>query len=206
MSTRSLSVEYADTGAPALVTAWDSVRAWFVGIPLTGVVALGAALTARGSQRQAALVAAGLVAATVLGTAVAGVVGARVKYDRYPATPDCTDQFDGGPAMPVTRASQQAFEELDHPAPFSGGGSSGIDGCSSELMVRDGEDPTRHYRAALAAQGWTVVTDNDALLRAEKHGQAFDLTVDDVGMWTVWIGPEGLQQRSLEDGQVGPRE
>ena len=198
------TVEYGDTSAPALEAAWHTVRDWAFGVGLTAAVALGAALSAR-RLRWVTVVALGVVAGTVLGLAVAGVVGTAAKYARYPDVPNCTDEFDGGPAMPVTRAAQRGFEAIEHPAPFSGGGSSGVDGCSSELMLRDGQDAGPHYRTALPADGWTIVTDTDEVLRAEKAGQAFELTLDDVGSSTVWIGPEGLGRRVLEDGQVGPR-
>jgi hypothetical protein len=198
------ATEYGDTGAPALEVAWRTVQSWSIGVGLTAAVAVGAALSARGS-RPVALAAAAVVAGTALGLAAGGVLGTEAKYARYPTVPNCTDEFDGGPAMPVTRAAQRELEGLHHPAPFSGGGSSGVDGCSSELMMRDGEDPGPHYRTALPDAGWTVVTDTDEVLVAEKADQAFELALDDVGSWTVWVGPKGRSAPDLEEGQAGPR-
>ena len=86
-------------------------------------------------------------------------VGVEQKLGRYPASPHCTAEFTTGPAVPVVRAAQAAFEELDHPGPFGGGGSSGVDGCSSEVMVADGVDPRPAYRRTLAAHGWAIESD-----------------------------------------------
>jgi hypothetical protein len=104
----------------------------------------------------------------------------------------------------VTRAAQRGFESIDHPGPFGGGGSSGVDGCSTQVMARDHVDVRGHYRTALPANGWRVVTDDTEVLRALHGRQAFELTRDDSGWW-VWIGPSRLQERPLPEGVVGPR-
>jgi hypothetical protein len=194
------ATEYADASARPLEAAWWTVRSWSLGIVLAATVAFGAALSVR--SRAVTVVAVVLVGGTVVTLGVAGVLGATAKYDRYPVVPDCIGEFDAGPALRVVRAAQRAFEELDHPAPFSGGGRSGGDGCSSELMVRDEESPVPGYRAGLSANGWDVVTDTGPLVRAKRDGEAFELFRGEGGAWTVWIGPSRLGERAAGDGQV----
>ena len=195
------ATEYADTSAPAAETAVRSIGDWWFAVAVTAVPALVAAVVRR---TPAVLVAGGVVVAlTLLGVGAGAVLGAQQKYERYPATPNCTDEFDGGPAMAVTQAAQRAYESIEHPAPFSGGGSSGEVGCASELMVRGEEDPADHYRTALRDAGWTVTVDTDVVLRAEQREQAFELAQDAGGAWTVWIGPRALEAPSDQDGRVG---
>ena len=111
---------------------------------------------------------------------------------------------DSRPAVPVVRAAQAAFEEIDHPGRFGGGGSSGIDGCETEMALRDGQAALPPYREQLPELGWTIVTDSPDLLRAERDGQAIELRPSDGGAW-IWIGPEDLQRRALQEGEVAPR-
>jgi len=144
------------------------------------------------------------VAVAVAGVPAAALLGVRAKFDGYPSTPDCTDGFTTGPAAPVVRAAQAAFEEIDHPGPFSGGGSSGVDGCSSQVMVRDGADVAGAYRVALERAGWQFSPTAAGRIRAVKGPQAFELTGDS-DEWWVWIGPATLHERPLREGQVGPR-
>jgi len=190
-----LATEYGDTAAPRAQVASRALHDWWFAFVVVGAVAAGAVILRRsGGMFLAALAVLGVV---VAGTAVGAVLGVERKYDSYPSLPDCTSEFASGPAVPVTRAAQQGFESIDHPGPFSGGGSSGVDGCSSELMLRHGEDPVPAYRAALPAAGWRIVTDTDGHIRALKGRQAFELKRGEASGWTVWIGPQG--RRTLED-------
>jgi hypothetical protein len=197
------AVDYGDTGAGRWGSAVDGLRWWWFGVAIVAVLALGALRMAFGSLlvRAAAVV---LVLGTLVGTGAGAAIGTEHKLARYPAVPDCTDEFTSGPAVPVVRAAQAAYEELDHPGPFSGGGSSGVDGCSSELIVADGTDPRPAYRRTLSGQGWEVSADTGDALRAVRRGQAFELSGPDEGWW-VWIGPDGLEEQGLEEGEVGPR-
>jgi hypothetical protein len=196
------SVEYADTAAPPWDLAWHSVRSWSAGIAVTMLACSGSLLSSRGS-RPAVIASTAVVASTVLAVGVAGTVGAQHKFERYPSTPNCTDEFTGGPALRVTRQAQAAFEQINHPGPFSGGGSSGVDGCSSELMLRDATNPVERYRDVLPASGWTVASDEPGKLAAEKGGQAFELTRDG-NSWWVWIGPLGSGSAVDHAGRFGP--
>lgn len=199
-----VSSEYGDTGATRTDLAVSAVVSWAPLLVVAAGLVLGAALRSRGSV--AVRVSGAAVVATLLvGLPAAQVLGVEAKFDRYPSTPRCADGFTSGPAVPVVQAAQEAFEELDHPGPFSGGGSTGLDGCESELMLRHGQSPVAAYRSALAAAGWTVVTGTEALLRAERDGLAFELTRTEDGGWWVWIGPVGIAPQDLDDGEVGPR-
>jgi hypothetical protein len=197
------ALEYGDTGAGWWGSAMDALRWWWFGVAIVAVLALGALRLASPSVlvRSAAAV---LVLGTLVGTGVGAAVGVEQKLGRYPATPDCTAELTSGPAVPVVRAAQAAYEELDHPGPFSGGGSSGVDGCSSEVMVDDGFDPRPAYRRTLASHGWTIESDSADRLRAVRDQESFELSSTD-GRWIVWIGPAGLAERPLDEGEVGPR-
>jgi hypothetical protein len=195
-----LAAEYADTGAPSLAVARSAVGDWWVPLAVVGVLAAGAGLSARAAGVWAA--AAALLAVAVVGVGAGAAVGAAQKYARYPVVPDCVGEFDGGPAQPVVEAAQRGFEEIDHPGPFSGGGSSGVDGCSTQLMVRPGVEPVEHYLEALPAAGWRVVADTGRTLRAVDDGRAFELEADGDGWW-VWIGPRARRDRPAGEGLVG---
>jgi hypothetical protein len=197
------ALEYGDTGAGWWRSALDGVRWWWFGVAIVGVLAL-VALRLAGRSRLVRVAAPVLLVGTLLGTGAGAVVGVEQKLDRYPAVPDCVGEFVGGPALPVVRAAQAAYEQLDHPGPFSGGGSAGVDGCSSDVVVADGTDPRPAYRRTLAAHGWRVSDDSDRRLRAVRGGQAFELSSTE-WRWTVWIGPVLAEERRLEDGEVGPR-
>ncbi len=204
--TYGLTTEYGDTGASAATTAVRALRGGAVGIVLVAACAALTSVAARRSRGSRALTVAvaAMVAVAVAGVPAAALLGVQAKFDRYPPTPDCVDGFTTGPAAPVVRAAQAAFEQIDHPGPFSGGGSSGVDGCQSQVMVRDGTDVAGAYRVALERAGWQVSPTAAGRLRAEKGSLAFELTGDS-DEWWVWVGPATLRERPLREGQVGPR-
>lgn len=202
-----LALEYGDTGAPDGTIALQSYRDWGIGVALVAGLSAAAAAVARRSRGRRALTVAAtvVIAATFVGVPVGAVVGVHQKLDRYPDLPSCTGEFTGGPAAPVTRKAQAAFEELNHPGPFSGGGSSGVDGCTSQLMVPQSLDAPAAYEETLAANGWRAGEDRADLLVATKDGLAFELSRDQDGSWWVWIGPDGLEVPPTEPGVVAPR-
>jgi hypothetical protein len=197
------ALEYGDTGAGWWRSAIDGLRWWWFGVAIVAVLALGALRLASRSVPVRSAVAV-LVLGTLVGTGAGAAVGVEHKLGRYPATPHCTAELTSGPAVPVVRAAQAAYEELDHPGPFGGGGSSGVDGCSSEVMVADGADPRPAYRHTLADRGWRIESDDGDRLRAVRGDEAFELSATD-GMWTVWVGPARLDEQPLDEGEVGPR-
>lgn len=108
----------------------------FAAVPLLVTAALGAAAFVLG-RRSAWLpaVALAVVLLSVGGAVAAGAQAAVVKYDRLPRLPHCYDEeFAGSEAEPVARAVQDAFVGLEHPWRFSGGGSTGLDGCATTLL------------------------------------------------------------------------
>jgi hypothetical protein len=141
------------------------------------------------------------VTLTLVGVPAGAVLGVQHKFSRLPQLPSCAGGFTTGPAVPVARAAQIGFAELDHPGPFRGGGSSGVDGCSSELMLRGQVDVPAAYRPTLVDNGWRTSQNLPDLITATKDGQGFEAFRED-GSWWVWIGPEGLEPRPTQPGQV----
>lgn len=202
-----LSLEYGDTAATEARTAVRSWRDWAIGIVLVVGAAGAAVASARRSRgrRAITLTAAVTVLVTFVGVPAGAVLGVQQKFDRYPDLPSCTDGFRSGPAVPVTRAAQAGFAELDHPGPVSGGGSSGVDGCSTQLMLDEPVDVPAFYRDTLTDTGWQVGRYEEGLVAARKDGQDFEALRDQHGLWWIWIGPAGLQPQPTRPGEVSPR-
>lgn len=187
----AIAREYGDTSAGDAAVAGRALRDWAVAVVLVaGLAALVVATARRSRGRRALTVAAALAAGgTLLGVPAVAVVGVHQKLDAYPTVPQCTSEFTGGPAVPVVRAAQAAFEELDHPGPFSGGGESGVDGCASQLMVADDVDVVGAYRDALRVAGWQVGRVGPDRVEATRSGQRFTAVRDRHQAWWVRIGP-----------------
>lgn len=199
-----IAAEYADVAAP-----WprQTGAALAFGGPFMavawGLLAVAFVRATAGSWVRPAAVA--LAVLGLLAMPVAQVAGVETKWDRYQAAPDCVGEFRSGPAAPVVRAAQAAYDEIEHPGRFGGGGSSGIDGCETGLSVRGDGDVLAAYRDQLPQLGWTVTADSADLLRAERGGQEIEVRPDAEGA-RIWIGPAGLRPRDLEEGEVAPRE
>ncbi len=202
-----LALEYGDTAATDARIAAQSFRDWGIGIVLVvGLAGWAVAVARRSRGRRAMTVTAAVaVVVTLVGVPAGAVLGVQQKFDRYPELPSCTDGFRTGPAVPVVRAAQAGFAELDHPGPFSGGGSSGVDGCSTQLMVDQHVDVPAGYRDTLIDTGWRIRHDGQDLVAATKDGQGFEASRDQDGSWWVWIGPAGLQSQPTQPGEVTPR-
>ncbi len=202
-----LALEYGDTAATNARIAARSLRDWGIGIVLVVGFAgwvIAAARRSRG-RRAMTVTAAVAVVATLVGVPAGAVLGVHQKFDRYPGLPSCTDGFRTGPAVPVVRAAQTGFAELDHPGPFSGGGSSGVDGCLTQLMIPEHVDVPAFYRDRLIDSGWRISCDERNLVVAWKNSQKFEASRDQDGSWWVWIGPAGLQSQPTQPGAVTPR-
>jgi hypothetical protein len=187
------NVEYADIADSDASIAARSFADWWIGLVVVFAFAAGAVAAARRSRGRRVMfgVAAVIAVVSVIGIPAGAVVGMHEKFDRYPDQPSCTSAFNGGgSAVPVVRAAQDRFVELDHPGPFSGSGASGVDGCAAELLVGDAE-VTATYRRTLVENGWRIDRYNRSLVSATKDGQAFEATQRTEGSWWVWIGPEG---------------
>lgn len=183
--------EYGDTSAADAVVAGRALRDWAFGVILVAGLGAVVVVTARGSRgRRALTLAAALaVVVTLVGVPVSAVIGVHQKFAGFPRVPSCTDGSSGGPAGPVVRAAQDAFEEIDHPGPFSGGGEAGMDGCASQLMLDDEVDVPTAYRGALRAAGWRPGRLEPGLVEATKGDQRFEASLDRHGAWWVRIGP-----------------
>lgn len=202
-----LSLDDGDTTATDARTALRSLGNWAFGIVLVVQSAAGCVAVAQRSRgrRAITLAAAVTVLITLVGVPAGAVHGVRQKFNQYPDLPWCAAGFRGGPAVPVTRAAEAGFAELDHPGPVSGGGSSGIDGCSGELRLRETVDVPAAYRDTLTDTGWRVRQHETDLVTARKDGQDFEAVRDQHGSWWIWIGPAGLKPQPTSPGQVSPR-
>lgn len=185
-----LAREYGDTSATDSEVARQALRDWGTGIVVVAGLAALVAATARASRGRPALTlsAACVVAGTLVAVPVLSVVAVHRKFEAYPAVPRCADGFAGGPAVPVVRAVQEAFEGIEHPGPFSGGGESGVDGCATQLMVRPGVDVVGGYRRALPAAGWELGRTEVDLVEATRGDLRFRAS-GDRGTWWVEIRP-----------------
>ena len=61
-------------------------------------------------------------------------------------------------------------------------------GAAGARAAQETTDVVGHYEQVLEADGWTVVEEEPAMLRAEKDGRAFEVSGDGLD-WTVWTGP-----------------
>lgn len=186
-----LSREYVDATAADAAVAGRALRDGSPAVLLVAGLAAVAVGTARRSRGRRGLTTVAVAAAvvTLVGVPAGAVVGAHQKFEGFPRVPGCTDGFTAGPAVPVVRAAQAGFEEIEHPGPFSGGGESGTDGCASQLMVRDDVDVAAAYKDALPAARWRPVRVEPALVEATKDGLRFEASRDRDGGWWVRIGP-----------------
>lgn len=202
-----LAREYGDTAATDAHIASQSLRDWGIGVVMVVGFAGWVAAAARRSRGRGTMTVIGAAAAVVAlaGVPTGAVLGAHQKFAAYPHLPSCTDGFTAGPAVPVTRAAQAGFAELDHPGPFSGGGSSGMDGCSTQLMVDGRVDVAASYRATLIDHGWRISPAGPDRVAAAKNGQEFEASRDQEGSWWVWIGPAALKSQPAQSGEVSPR-
>ena len=187
----ALAREYADVRAEDTTVAVGALRDWAPGQLLVTVLGAFVALTARGSRgrRALTLAAASSVLLTLVAVPALAVVGVHRKYDAMPRVPACTQGFTGGPAVPVVRAAQDGFDELDHPGPFGGGGTSGLDGCTSQLMTRADVDVVAAYRRVLPAAGWRLGTVRPDRVAATRDGLRFTASLDRDEVWWVRVGP-----------------
>lgn len=204
------ATEYADTAGTDSGVALRSFGDWWIGLVVVFACAAGGFAAARRSRgrRVMSRLAVAVAVVALIGLPVAAVVGKHEKFDRYPDQPTCTSGFRSGPAVPVLRDAQGEFVELDHPGPFSGGGTSGVDGCAVQLMVDEDVDVSAAYGPTLAENGWRIDRDRQTLVSATKDDQQFEAYRDRDGTWWVWIGPQGQRPPTQPDPRVndGARE
>ena len=171
--------EYGDTNASGAVQGLrDAVLSAGIVLVLSGV--------AFAVRRSPAVLFAGvaLVLAAVAGAALAGHVAVNARYASFADTPDCSlgvSADDKGSAVdPRVQAQlkqvQAVFNQVEHPAPFTGTFEVGPKGCLAGLATEDLETALTFYRAELPAEAWTVGEDSGSRLVATWADMV--LTVD----------------------------
>jgi hypothetical protein len=108
---------------------------------------------------------------------------------QFDSSPQCVIEGTDEPMASADRESQQAFDSIEHIGYFSGGGMSGVAGCSRGFVLSGDVDVLQHYREALPAAGWEVVEDDGRHLRAQLDGRAFDV-MPCPGGGVVWAGSD----------------
>jgi hypothetical protein len=108
---------------------------------------------------------------------------------QFASTPQCVIEGTDEPMASADRESQQAFDSISHIGHFSGGGMSGVGGCTRGFVLSEDVDVLQHYRAALPVAGWEVVEDDGRHLRAHLDGRAFDV-MPCPGGGVIWAGSD----------------
>ncbi|MFR9779058.1 hypothetical protein ACL02O_23760 [Micromonospora sp. MS34] len=184
--------EYGTTSGSRAEGALGGLR--FAAVPLlvtAGLAAAGFALGRRSVWPAAVAVAVVLVG--VGGALAAGAQAAVMKYDRLPRLPHCYDEeFAGSEAEPVARAVQDAFAGLEHPWRFSGGGSTGLDGCATTLLDVTFDEAAAHYRGELRSAGWEITGDDASGLTARRGDLLFSLADSGCGSAAIAIRPKAV--------------
>ena len=111
------------------------------------------------------------------------------KVGKYDSSPQCVMEGTAEPMASADRESQRAFDSIEHIGLYSGGGMSGVGGCSRWFVLSGNVDVLQHYRAALPEAGWKVVEDDGRHLRAHHEGLAFEV-MPCPGGGVVWAGSE----------------
>lgn len=187
------TVEYGNIADATLGGFISAFADGIGGIALVIVALPGLVALLVSSRRWMRVTAVGIPVLMVVGMFVVTPAALREKLEaQYDATPQCVfaDDMGSGPGTRAARASQEAFESIEHVGHFSGGGGSGVGGCDRPLVLTEDVDVLRHYRAALADTGWRMVEDDENHLRAERDGMAFEVVVCDEG-GVVWAGRVG---------------
>jgi hypothetical protein len=183
-----LTAEYVDINATRSEAFVTAMQVGVIGLVLSGATGLVAATVARDTRVTALAVA--IPALMVLAVWVTGPMAVQQKLEQqFDAVPQCVDdEMTAGPGADGARAAQETFDSIDHVGWFGGGGGSGADGCDRTLTLTERTDVVGHYEQVLEADGWTVVEEEPAMLRAEKGGRAFEVSGGGLD-WTVWTGP-----------------
>ncbi|WP_248762107.1 hypothetical protein [Pseudarthrobacter sp. SSS035] len=109
------------------------------------------------------------------------------KIGKYDSSPQCVIEGTDEPMASADRLSQRAFDSIEHIGLYSGGGMSGVGGCSRGFAISGDVDVLQHYRSALPKAGWEVVEDDGRHLRAHHEGLAFEV-MPCPGGGIVWAG------------------
>lgn len=132
------------------------------------------------------------------------------KIGKYDSSPQCVIEGTEEPMASADREAQRAFDSIEHIGLYSGGGMSGVAGCSRGFAISEDVDVLQHYRAALPEAGWEVVEDDGRHLRAHHEGLAFEV-MPCPGGGIVWAGSEdepayGQGRPELAGTQICPHD
>lgn len=132
------------------------------------------------------------------------------KIGKYDSSPQCVMEGTDEPMASADRESQRAFDSIKHIGLYTGGGMSGVGGCSRGFAISEDVDVLQHYRAALPEAGWEVVEDDGRHLRAHHEGLAFEV-MPCPGGGIVWAGSEdepafGQGRPGLADTEICPHD
>jgi hypothetical protein len=168
-----------------------------LGLGLVAVVAMiGFMLSTRRWMR---LTAVAIPVLMVIGMfAVTPAALGQKMENQFVSAPQCVTEGMEEPMASADREAQQAFDSISHIGHFSGGGMSGVGGCTRWFKLSGGADVLQHYRGALPAAGWEVVEDDGRHLRGHLDGRAFDVTPCPGG-GVIWAGSE--DDRSYGQGR-----
>jgi hypothetical protein len=177
--------EYGDTNASGAV---QGVREAVLPAGLVLVLA-GVAFVARRSPR-VLFAGVALVLLTVAGSALAGNWAVNARYASFADSPDCSlgaGADSKGRAVDAAlqaqlRQVQAVFDQVNHPAPFTGTLEVGPKGCLAGLATKDLAAALSFYRVELPAEAWTV---------GEDSGQRLVATWEDMVM-PVEAGRDGV--------------
>jgi hypothetical protein len=161
--------EYGDTNSSGAV---QGLRTAVLPAGLVLVLS-GAAFAARRSP-QVLFAGVALVLLAVAGSGLGGHLAVNAKYASFAETPDCSldalADGKGGGVDPRVQAQlrqvQAVFDQVDHPAPFTGTFEVGPKGCLAGLATDDLDSALSFYRAELPAEAWTVGEDSPSRLVA----------------------------------------
>ena len=185
-----LTAEYGDIADSAFEGLRDGFSSGISGLALGIVVVAAVVVLAVSTTPWMRLAALAVPVLVVAGMFAVTPMALQEKLDtQYDTTPQCVSSEDmgPGPGTRAARASQEAFDSIEHVGYFGGGGGSGVGGCDRTLVLTEDVDVLGHYREALPRAGWRVVEDEENHLRAERDGLAFEVALCGRG-GVVWAG------------------
>jgi hypothetical protein len=186
----ALTAEYGDITRLANGGAAGVSR---VALAVVGAAALGALFAAKDHRVAIAAVVVPMLVMVGWPSVTRAALQEKLAV-QYDAGPQCVFEEDmgPGPGKRAERASQRAFDSIEHVGYFAGGGASGIVGCDRALLLIEDVDVLEHYRTALPEAGWQVVADRPGRVRAERDAMAFEVVRCDRG-GVVWAGSKRLR-------------
>lgn len=187
---RAIIAEYGDLTTSALGNVLNAVRG-HLGLGLALVVVVGVVAFVLASQRWVKLAAVGIPVLMLLIALAITPMALQDKLDQqYHASPQCQwlEEDGPGPGLDAALVSQRALDSIEHVGHFSDEGGTGVGGCDRRFVITDDTDALTHYRLALPAAGWQVVSDSDGRLRAERDDLAFEIALCTSRSGMVWSG------------------